>query len=279
MGDIKKMSKLNRLNDLPANNASFMSFENIRWFNFILSWEPNKEKPLVLLPCARANKTRTKQDPRKFISRSVSHQFLSAITRNSSFERVILSEPLTIIPYELEDHILRPDYNLPVKELSIQSEWIFMRQLALWLLRVKTVQPSRYYIYYIGAKHHYFILKYSNAIAGSPFKIIYKIPERGILGYSKAANEFVLEINNLEENNIFPILPEIILEDYLNCRGRYTNKKFWHYILLLQKDKRTRLNVCSKSSFQKGFSELYLFNEFSQGLDPKNLDLFMEIKA
>lgn len=273
------MSKLNRFNDLPANNASFMSFENIRWFNFIQSWEPNKEKPLILLPCARANKTRTEQDPRKFISNSVSHQFLSAITRNSNFERVILSEPLTIIPYELEGHILRPDYNLPPDELSIQSEWIFMRQLALWLLRVKTVQPSRDYIYYVGAKHHYFILKYSNAIAGSPFKIIYKIPKRGILGYSKAAQEFVLEINNLEENNILPILPEINLEDYLNCRGRYTNKKFWHYILLLQKDERTKLDVCSKSSYQKGFSELYLFNEFSKGMNPKNLDLFIEIKA
>lgn len=273
------MSKLKHLNDLPANNASFMSFENIRWFNFIQSWEPNKEKPLVLLPCARANKTRTEQDPRKFISNSVSHQFLSAITRNSNFERVILSEPLTIIPYELEGHILRPDYNLPPDELSIQSEWIFMRQLALWLLRVKTVQPSRDYIYYVGAKHHYFILKYSNEIAGLPFKIIYKIPERGILGYSKAAKEFVFEINDLENYNILPKLSPVLLEDYLNSRGRYTNKKFWHYILLLQKDKRTKLEVCSESRFKRGFSELYLFRELSESLNPKNLDLFMEIKA
>ena len=273
------MSKLNRLNDLPAKNASFMSFENMKWFNLIVSWVPDVKKPLVCLPCARANKTRTTKDPRKFISNSVSHQILSAITRDPYFERVILSEPLTIIPYELEGHIFRPDYNLPVAELSIQSEWIFMRQLALWLLRVKIAQSTRHYIYYIGAKHHYFILKYSNKIAGSPFKIIYKIPKKGILGYATAAKEFVHEIINLEEQNIVPELSEVNLEDYLKSRGRYTNKKFWNYILLLQKDESSKLDVCSESRFQQGFSELYLFKEISENLSTKNLDLFMKIQA
>ena len=94
---------------------------------------------------------------------------MSAVTRELSFERVILSEPCTIIPYALEGQ--HPDYNLPPGDLSIQSERVFINQLALWLARVKAAQPERQHAYYIGAVHHFFILHFANETAGYPWAI------------------------------------------------------------------------------------------------------------
>nr|WP_147664672.1 hypothetical protein [Candidatus Prometheoarchaeum syntrophicum] len=109
-----KKHGIKKLKDHLAKNASFMTPENIRWFNYVLmNWLPPKVGPFVFLPCGCANKTRSEKDPRKFFSQGMSHQFTSKNTRNENYSRIILSEPLTIIPYSLESHELRLDYNLP----------------------------------------------------------------------------------------------------------------------------------------------------------------------
>ncbi|MBD3212943.1 MAG: hypothetical protein GF311_10075 [Candidatus Lokiarchaeota archaeon] len=107
---------------------------------------------------------------------------------------MILSEPLTIIPYTLEMHKLRPDYNLPASDLFIQSERVFVNQFALWLLKVKVAQPLRKYIFYVGATHHYFILHFANIVAGSPFELIYEISPRGLATYIVTAKKMEKEI-------------------------------------------------------------------------------------
>lgn len=253
-----KKHGIKKLKDHPAHNASFLTPENIRWFNYvIMNWLPPESKPLVLLPCARANKTRTEKDSRKFISQSMSHQFMSRITRNEAYCRVILSEPLTIIPYSLEGHKIRPDYNLPPDYLSIQSEFIFMRQLALILSKIHTSQPKRKNIYYIGGSHHYFVLHYANKMIGSPLNIIFKIPARGIRDFSSASKEFNQTIIDCETIGIISPQKEIKLTEYLKKRGRYTNKAFWECILVLQENKSSKIDICNKGARNKGFRELY----------------------
>jgi len=254
-----KKHGIKKLKDHLAHNASFLTPSNIRWFNYVLmNWLPPESKPLVFLPCARANKTRNEKDTRKFISQSMSHQFLSKITRNKIFCKIILSEPLTIIPYSLESHSLRPDYNLPTDYLSIQSEFIFMRQLALILSKIHANQPKRRHLYYIGGSHHYFILHYANKMLGEPFKIIFKIPARGIRDFASASKEFNQEIIDCETLGIYPVQKEILLLDYLKKRGRYTNKAFWESILILQKDEHSKIDICNKSTRNEGFRELYV---------------------
>jgi len=253
-------SSLRKLPEQPPVNASFMTPENIRWFNFVLlNWTPALSKPLMFLPCGCANKTRNlfEGDSRKFISQSTTHQFLSEITRNSHYEQVILSEPLTIIPYSLEHHPLRPDYNLPPDFLSIQSEFIFTRQVALVLATLHMKQPLRQRIYYVGGRHHYFILHHANIMIGSPFQIIFRIPPRGICDFAPTAREFVNVIDQCEAGEIIPPMEEISLEKYLKSRGRYTHKAFWRQILVMQGDKTSTIKICSDRAALTGFSDLY----------------------
>lgn len=183
---------------------------------------------------------------------------MSRITRNEAYCRVILSEPSTIIPYSAENHELRKDYNLPPDYLSIQSEFIFMRQLALILSKIHASQPKRKLIYYIGGSHHYFILHYANKMIGSPFKLIFKIPARGIRDFASASKEFNQTIIDCETLGIKPDQQEILLSDYLSKRGRYTNKAFWKSILILQKDEHSKIDICNKGARNEGFRELYV---------------------
>ena len=153
----------------------------------------------MCLPCANANKTRKKYR-KKMFSHSTTHQFLSAITRCDDFEKVVISEPLTIVPYALEGQ--HPDYNVPTEDLTIQDEAEFTIRLANWLNIVKRKQPKRKYIYYIGGTHHYFILKQALERARKPFKLIYEIPEGGVKDYSTSAKyfkEIVLNVENLDQ--------------------------------------------------------------------------------
>lgn len=106
---------------------------------------------------------------KKMFSHSTTHQFLSAITRCEDFERVVISEPLTIVPYALEGQ--HPDYNVPTEDLTIQDEVAFTIRLGNWLNIVKRKQPKRKYIYYIGGTHHYFVLKQTLEKARKPFKL------------------------------------------------------------------------------------------------------------
>ena len=138
-------------------NNCFFTNENNSWFVHALFWFPDPLKPLVLLPCGRAEKTRAKYG-RKKISEGFTHNLMKAVRSDDHLEKVIISEPLTIIPYEIEMHPLRPDYNLPARDLSIQSEFTFQIRLGFWLSKLKRRQPERKFIYYVGATHHYFIL-------------------------------------------------------------------------------------------------------------------------
>ena len=259
------MNKVNlkKTADQPGFNSSFMTTQNIVWFHEVMKWLPEREKEIVFLPCAAARKTRGKNnDSRKFISQSTSHQFLSAITRNNAYEQIILSEPLTIIPYALEGHELRPDYNLPVEELSIQSEWIFIHQLSLYLLYVKNRQPTRKEVFYIGARHHYFILHYANELAGNPFEIIYKIPSNGIRDYASAAREFNQIIEKfINTGELTWVDEKISLTDHTKSRGRYTNNKFWTEIIMMKKNEYSKTHVCGEEELQKGFELLYNVGE------------------
>lgn len=248
--------------DTEGFNCSFLTRPNMEWFYFIVNYLPVARYPLVFLPCASGAKTRSKNG-RKMISDSSSHQLLSRITRNECFERVILSEPCTIIPYRYEGHPNRPDYNLPVSELSIQSERIFINQLALWLMRVKLAQPWRKYIYYVGATHHYLILKYGNLVAGNPFKIIYVVPKNGLRDYAKAARQLESMIYSIEDRHIEPELEPVDEEKWLASRGRYTNRRFWKEIITWHKEHSNQdfieesIKVGDKQDWEQGFSQIY----------------------
>jgi len=169
-------------------NASFLTESNTNWFNKkLLAYNPDNQKPIVFLPCASARKTRCKYGKKK-ISQSTSHQFLSVITRDKRFTKIIISEPLTAIPYSIEDDM--PDYNYPPKLLTKAEKQIFIDRLSQFLINLKKDNPKRKNIYYIGGQHHYKILTKANAKANYPFKIIAKIPSRGIRDYSTASKEF-----------------------------------------------------------------------------------------
>jgi predicted RNA-binding protein len=181
MKEVKKMDEDDFLadwfQDIP-HNADFYSHDNQQFFVKVLT-EFNFKimKPIVFLPCA-------KQKP---ISRSRTHCYLSAITRNDRFEKVILSEPQTIIPYAMEKAC--PNYDYPPGQLTERDRWQLVRRLGFFLADLKEGNPKRVYIYYIGGAHHAEILRDANAI-NHYFRIKNKIPERGIRDYTTAAKEF-----------------------------------------------------------------------------------------
>lgn len=180
----------------PFNN-DFYSTENQQFYCKILAeYTPPLDKPIVFVPCANANKTRKKYGKKK-ISESTSHQYLSAITKDSKFEKIIISEPLTVIPYSYEH--LMPDYNYPPKmlftsppELIWKDDWQLARRLGIFLYVLKQKQPTRTTIYYIGGKHHARLLEKAN---DNLFILSQKLPgKEGIRGYARLAKELVEEI-------------------------------------------------------------------------------------
>ncbi|MEX2715087.1 MAG: hypothetical protein Q6370_002180 [Candidatus Sigynarchaeota archaeon] len=245
--------------ELPGFNTSFLTPDNMRWFARVVHWLPDPAKPLVLLPCGSAAKTRAKYG-KKMISRGLGHQLMSAVTRDPSLERVILSEPLTIIPYALEGQ--HPDYNLPPHELSIQGERVFINQLALWLARVHAAQPERRFVYYVGAIHHYFILHYANETAGRPFRLVREVPARGVRDYAAAAKALASTIRAVEATGQAPVQPPVSLAGLVQGRGRYTHRKFWRSVLLeaLDGDEITRTiePVTTRAEARAGFADLYV---------------------
>jgi len=237
----------------------------MRWFARVVHWLPDPAKPLVLLPCAAALKTREKYG-KKMISQCTTHQCMSKVTREPSFERVILSEPLTIIPYALEGE--HPDYNLPPEALSIQSERVFINQLALWLARVHAAQPERRFAYYVGAIHHFFILHFANETAGRPFHLVREVPARGFAGNGDAAKHFRQVILTTEATGQAPAQEPVSLASLVKGRGRYTHRKFWRLVLLeaLSGDEVTRTiePVTTLGQARAGFADLYEGTEVSQ---------------
>ncbi|NMC08377.1 MAG: hypothetical protein GYA24_24430, partial [Candidatus Lokiarchaeota archaeon] len=232
--------------------------DNMRWFARVVNFLPDPAKPLVCLPCGSAAKTREKFG-KKMISQGLGHQLMSAVTREPRFERVILSEPCTIIPYALEGQ--HPDYNLPPQDLSIQSERIFINQLALWLARVKLAQPDRRFVYFIGGIHHFFILHFANEAAGRPFHLVREIPARGVRDYAEAAKRFHDTILATEASGQAPAQAPASLTSLVQGRGRYTHRKFWHAVLLEALDgedvARSVEPVTSRAQAREGFADLY----------------------
>ena len=62
----------------------------------------------------------------------MTHNFLSAVTREPKFIKVVISEPLVIVPYEFENEI--PNYNYPPEILrkNEQEYQIFVDRLHEW---------------------------------------------------------------------------------------------------------------------------------------------------
>jgi hypothetical protein len=279
-----KKGGLNKRVETPPLNASFLTLENINWWLYIsTTFVPALEKRLFFLPCAGALKTRQKNkdrlinghevdasDTRKFISQSMSHQFMKSIREDSSNECVILSEPLVIIPYQFEADKHRPDYNLPVDFLSIQSEFIFIDRLSQYLLKLKWIQPQRRDIFYFGGAHHYFILHYANLLASNPltgecpFNIIYYVPKEGIKGFARGSEEFMNNIHQWEKEQM-PILPPLDIQKELKKRsGRYTHKPFLLALTHAERlgnskteIKQTQVPLADKLCFQKGFGQYF----------------------
>lgn len=243
-------------------NNSFFTTKNIEWGNLVINWFPNPEKPLVFFSCCAGNKTR-KRFGKKMFYHTMTHQVMSIVSRNENYERATISEPLILVPYSLEGR--HPDYNLPVQDLSVQSEIVFIRQLSLILLRIKQQQSQRKVIFYCGSTHHYIILKLANATANNPFRIIFRLSERGIATYAKMANTLNDDIINYQQHGIIPKLTEPNIKKYLKKRGRNTNRKVWNKIILSQKKKiekkivleQSEILVCPKNAYQKGFLNLY----------------------
>jgi len=244
-------------------NNCFFTPENNSWFVHTLFWFPDPLKSLVFLPCGRAEKTRAKYG-RKKISEGFTHNLMKAVRSDGNLEKVIISEPLTIIPYEIEMHPLRPDYNLPAKDLSIQSEFTFQIRLGFWLSKLKRRQPERKFIYYVGATHHYFILFWANALADYPFTIIHEIPPHGIRDYATSAQKLRDMIYNLEDNGIIPTLKHPNFDQWIKKIGGYSNRKFWESIQLLQKAVRIPK---SRNDFSKETLKVTNVEEFKQGFD------------
>nr|MDO8085330.1 hypothetical protein [Candidatus Sigynarchaeum springense] len=255
---VPRKHNITRQPEQGAFNSSFLTPQNMRWFARVVHWLPDPAKPLVLLPCGSASKTRAKHG-KKMISQGLGHQLMSAATRNAAFERVILSEPLTIIPYALEGQ--HPDYNLPPQDLSIQSECVFINQLALWLARVHAAQPERRFVYYVGAIHHFFILHYANETAGRPFHLVREIPARGMRGYADAAKKLVDTIRAIEATGQAPAQPPVSLASLVKGRGRYTHRTFWHSVLLEALEgggvARGIEPVTTRAQAREGFADLY----------------------
>ena len=266
-------------------NCSFLTLTNLRYWLFISNtFRPKKDKRLFFLPCANANKSRGKirkftdkhgntkeiTDNRKFISESVTHNFIKSIREDEKNEKVILSEPLAIIPYQYENHYLRPDYNLPVDFLSVQGEFIFIDRLSQYLLKLKYSQPDRKRIFYFGGCHHYFILRFANLLSANletgelPFEIVYKVPKGGIRGYASGATEFMEDIKNWEKTG-FPDFEPLSIEKELGKRtGRYTHKPFFTALIQAKRMGKSKsrteckkIKLAGARAFQKGFSKLY----------------------
>jgi hypothetical protein len=169
------------------NNADFYSSENQQFFVKVLTkYNYKQKKPIIFIPCAST----------KPISKSRTHCYLSAITRNDLFEKIILSEPQTIIPYSMEDQC--PNYNYPPKNLTRADRWQLVRRLNIFLNNLHEADPNRVRLYYIGSLHHFSVLQNANKICKF-FYLIYTIPALGIRDYSKYAEELANEIIKLEE--------------------------------------------------------------------------------
>jgi hypothetical protein len=233
----------------------------MRWFRLALEWLPADKKPIVFIPCGACYKTREKYG-KMITSQSYSHLLLSPITKNKAYEKVVLSEPHTIIPYPLEMHSAFPDTEFPPNLLTIQSEHVFITQLALYLTRLKLAQPDRKVVYYLGGRHHYFILYYALRFAGSPFQLVFEVPTSdGFMDYTGMSRRLKKRIDDAEKTGV-PIIPEPLdLSGMLKSRCDKVKRHFWKEVTVFKlfKNELTEYteNVGSKEDFDTGFKDCY----------------------
>ncbi len=106
------------------------------------SWQPTG-KPILFVPCSKS----------KPIQESVSHKQLFHRFRDNC-DLLILSEPMTIIPYSRYDY---PDYNYPPGAL-----WRIKGQADIFKARLKRFliekELDRYSCYFLTPHHHLMIL-------------------------------------------------------------------------------------------------------------------------
>lgn len=154
-------------------NADFFLRENNQFYARVLTtFNYKTKKPIVFLPCAKT----------KPYSKSLTHSYLSAITRDPNLQKIVISEPLAVVPYELENEI--PYYNFPPKALNKWDRMMFVQRVGIFLYQLKQENPEIEKIYYIGGRHHYEILKEAN---GGDLRLTAIIPPRGIRDYAKCA--------------------------------------------------------------------------------------------
>jgi len=192
-------------------NDDFYTSANQRFYAKCLRYyERNTiNKPIVFLPCANASKTRGKYG-KKRISQSFTHQLMSAITRDGSLEKIIISEPLTIIPYRFEDEM--PDYDYPPKllhkkpdDLVLKDDWQLKRRLSIFLRVLYEKGVGR--VYYCGGYHHYNLLKAANM---GMLEIIAVLSREGTRDYARIAKELRKKILEIEQGEILErtVLPK-----------------------------------------------------------------------
>lgn len=158
-------------------NADFNSPENLAFQKrFLTEYKLPRDKPLVFVPCASTKKGK---GGKLGYSESPTHCFMSEVTRNPKYEKIVLSEPLVMVPYSMENEI--PYYNYPPNAIAKnRKDWnIFVDRTAKALLKLKRDDPSRTKAYYVGSRQHSEVLKQANEKAGNPFDIEFSLLKTG----------------------------------------------------------------------------------------------------
>ncbi|MFW9954662.1 MAG: DUF5591 domain-containing protein, partial [Candidatus Thorarchaeota archaeon] len=122
------------------------SFDNPEVIDFtqsvIETWMPSK-KPILFVPCSK----------HKPIQESLSHKQMFHRFRDK-LDLLILSEPLTIIPYDRFDY---PDYDYPPYALwRIEGESDKFKDRLTTFLEIKKL--NNYYCFFFTPHHHLMVL-------------------------------------------------------------------------------------------------------------------------
>lgn len=156
-------------------NADFLITKHNEFYVRVLkTFNYKTRKPIVFLPCSKT----------KPYSKSLTHCYLSPITRDPNLERIVISEPLAVVPYSMEG--MAPKYNYPPKDLTPQDRMILIRRVAIFLYILVEENHAIKKIYYIGGKHHYEVLK---TACPEELDLIALVPPKGIRQYTEYARK------------------------------------------------------------------------------------------
>lgn len=141
----------------------------MREFDFTL-------EPILFVPCS---KTRP-------YSKSMSHCFMSAVTRDNSITKVVISDLMGPVPYDFE-HLV-PDYDIHPNDLRGPAKVTVITLLSAFLSKLRASK-----IFYLGGKTHYALIKEANKSVGKDLIVL--IPKRGIIDYAIYARKMKRLIN------------------------------------------------------------------------------------